>query len=84
MAAEALPNRLLTAGVVIELVLIAGIDYTPVGTPNLRNSRHRVGSGVVALPFAAVLLVLDGVWKRHRGRVPNIDKKVTPPHGLRT
>jgi sodium/potassium-transporting ATPase subunit alpha len=68
VAAGALPNPLLTAGVVIELVLIACIDYTPWGHRIFGTAAIGWAPWVVALPFAAVLLVLDGLWKRHRGR----------------
>jgi sodium/potassium-transporting ATPase subunit alpha len=68
VAAGVLPNRLLTAGVVIELVLIACIDYTPWGHQIFGTAAIGWGPWVAALPFAAALLVLDALWKRHRGR----------------
>lgn len=52
----------------IELVLIAGIDFTPWGYRIFGTAAIGWAPCVVALPFAVVLLVLDGLWKRHRGR----------------
>jgi calcium-translocating P-type ATPase len=66
VAKQPLPNRLLTAGVVIELVLIVAVDYTPWGHRIFRTAAIGWAPWVVALPFAAALLVLDGLWKRHR------------------
>ena len=63
-----LSNRLLVAGVLIELLLIAGIDYTPWGHRVFGTAAIGWTPWAVALPFAAALLVLDGLWKRHRGR----------------
>jgi len=68
VAALALPNRLLLAGVVIELLLIAGIDYTPWGHRIFGTAAIGWVPWVVALLFAAVLLVLDGLWKHLRSR----------------
>jgi calcium-translocating P-type ATPase len=65
-----LPNRLLVAGVVIELLLIAGIDYTAWGHRIFGTSAIGWTPWVVALPFAAALLALDGVWKRQRATKP--------------
>jgi sodium/potassium-transporting ATPase subunit alpha len=70
VAAGTLPNRLLMAGVVIELVLIAGIDYTPWGHRVFGTAAIGWVPWVVALLFAAVLLVVDRLWKRLRSR-PN-------------
>jgi sodium/potassium-transporting ATPase subunit alpha len=63
-----LANRLLMAGVLIELLLIAGIDYTSLGHRVFGTATIGWTPWAVALPFAAALLVLDGLWKRHRGR----------------
>jgi sodium/potassium-transporting ATPase subunit alpha len=68
VAAAAPPNRLLTAGVVIELVLIAAIVYTPWGHRIFGTAAIGWVPWVVALLFAVVLLVLDGLWKRLRRR----------------
>jgi magnesium-transporting ATPase (P-type) len=62
------PNRLLMAGVLIEMLLIVGIDYTSWGHRVFGTAAIGWAPWVVALPFAAVLLLLDGLWKRHRGR----------------
>jgi magnesium-transporting ATPase (P-type) len=61
-----LSNRLLVAGVLIELLLIAGIDYTSWGHRVFGTATIGWTPWAVALPFAAALLVLDGLWKRHR------------------
>ena len=68
VAVGTFPNRLLMAGVLIELVLIAGIDYTSWGHSVFGTATIGWTPWAVALPFAAVLLVLDALWKRHRGR----------------
>jgi calcium-translocating P-type ATPase len=62
-----LTNRLLIAGVLIELLLIAGIDYTPWGQRIFGTAAIGWTPWIVALPFAAALLVLDALWKRRRG-----------------
>src|SRR5581483_1520183 len=74
-AASGRPNRLLTAGIVIELALIAGIDYTPWGQRIFGTAAIGWAPWAVALPFAAALLVLDGVWKRHRDRT---NQRISP------
>ena len=63
-----LSNRLLVAGVLIELLVIAGIDYTPWGHRIFGTAAIGWTPWAVALPFAAALLVLDGLWKRHHAR----------------
>ena len=63
-----LSNRLLMAGVLIELVLIAGIDYTSLGHRVFGTASIGWTPWAVALPFAAALLVLDGLWKRQYAR----------------
>jgi magnesium-transporting ATPase (P-type) len=62
-----LSNRLLIAGVLIELLLIASIDYTPWGHRVFGTANIGWTPWAVALPFAPALLVIDGLWKRHRG-----------------
>jgi hypothetical protein len=56
------------AGVVIELVLIAAIDYTPWAHRIFGTAAIGWAPWLVTLPFAALLLVLDGLWKRRRSR----------------
>jgi magnesium-transporting ATPase (P-type) len=63
-----LSNRLLVAGVVIELLVIAGIDYTPWGHRIFGTAAIGWTPWAVALPFAAALLGLDALWKRHHAR----------------
>jgi calcium-translocating P-type ATPase len=59
-------NRLLIVGVLIELLLIAGIDYTPWGHRVFGTANIRWTSWAVAIPFAVTLLMLDALWKRCR------------------
>ena len=63
-----LSNRVLVAGVLIELLVIAGIDYTPWGHRMFGTAAIGWTPWLVALPFAMVLLGLDGLWKIHRRR----------------
>jgi hypothetical protein len=56
------------AGVLIELLLIAGIDYTSWGHRLFGTATIGWTPWAVALPFAVALLVLDSVWKGYRGR----------------
>ena len=63
-----LSNRVLVAGVLIELLVVAGIDYTPWGHRMFGTAAIGWTPWLVALPFAMVLLVLDGLWKIHRRR----------------
>jgi calcium-translocating P-type ATPase len=67
-AKRILSNRLLVAGVLIELFVIAGIDYTSWGQRIFGTAAIGWTPWAVALPFAAALLVLDGLWKRHHVR----------------
>jgi magnesium-transporting ATPase (P-type) len=57
-------NRLLILGVLSELLLIAGIDYTPWGHRVFGTANIPWTTWAVALPFAATLLVVDALWKR--------------------
>jgi sodium/potassium-transporting ATPase subunit alpha len=59
-------NRLLIVGVLIELLLIAGIDYTPWGHRVFGTANIRWTTWAVAIPFAVTLLMLDALWKRCR------------------
>jgi magnesium-transporting ATPase (P-type) len=63
-------NRWLTLGVLIELLLIGGIVYTPWGHHVFGTANIRWTTWAVALPFAAALLILDALWKRYRYGVP--------------
>ncbi len=63
-----LSNRLLMAGVLIELLLIAGIDYTAWGHRLFGTATIGWMPWAVALPFALALLVFDSLWKGYRGR----------------
>ena len=62
-----LTNRLLASGVVIELLLIAAIDYTPWGHRVFGTAAIGWTTWAAAVPFAVALLVLDRAWKRRRG-----------------
>jgi hypothetical protein len=64
-----LSNRVLVAGVLIELLVIAGIDYTPWGHRIFGTAPIGWTPWLVALPFAMALLALDGLWKNHRRRI---------------
>jgi len=44
------------------------IDYELLGRAYLLLGVVEAVAAIVVLPFAAVLLLLDGLWKRHRGR----------------
>ena len=79
--AGVLSNRLLVAGVLVELLLIVGIDYTTWGHRIFGTAAIGWTGWAVALPFAAALLVLDGLWKRHRGQVAAVDKGLEQPLG---
>jgi calcium-translocating P-type ATPase len=59
-------NRWLIFGVVIELLLIAAIDYTPWGHRVFGTANIGWTTWAVAFPFAVMLLVLDALWKRGR------------------
>jgi Cation transporting ATPase, C-terminus len=56
-------------GVIVELLLIAGIDYTPWGQRVLGTAGIGWTTWAVAVPFAVALLVLDCLWKRRHARV---------------
>jgi Cation transporting ATPase, C-terminus len=68
-------NRVIVAGVAIELVLIAAIDYTRWGQAIFGTADISFAPWLVGVPFAAGLIGLDRFAKRHRHR-PN---GVTPP-----
>jgi sodium/potassium-transporting ATPase subunit alpha len=65
-AREILRNRLLLSGVLIELLLIAAIDYTSWGHRVFGTASIGWTAWAVALPFAAGLLAVDAMWKRRR------------------
>jgi sodium/potassium-transporting ATPase subunit alpha len=60
-----LANRLLVAGVLLELLLVVAIDYTTWGHRIFGTAAIGWTPWAVAMPFAAALLVLDGLWKRY-------------------
>ena len=59
-------NRLLVGGVCIELLLIAGIDYTAWGHRLFGTAPIGWRPWAAAVPFAVGLLALDWLWKRWR------------------
>jgi magnesium-transporting ATPase (P-type) len=63
---EFLTNRLILSGVLIELLLIAAIDYTSWGHRVFGTASIGWTAWAVALPFAAALLIIDALWKRRR------------------
>ncbi len=76
-----LSNRLLVAGVLVELLLIVGIDYTTWGHRVFGTAAIGWLAWAVALPFAAALLVIDGLWKRHQSQVAIVDTMSVQPLG---
>jgi sodium/potassium-transporting ATPase subunit alpha len=56
-------NRLITAGILMELVLILLIDYTSVGNRLFGTSPIGLSAWLVVLPFAMAMLVLEEVRK---------------------
>ena len=67
-------NRLLILGVLIELLLIASIDYTPWGHRVFSTANIRWTTWAVAFPFAVTLLICDALWKRRRHGVPAVSR----------
>jgi calcium-translocating P-type ATPase len=66
-------NRLITAGIVVELVAIGLIDYTRPGNALLGTAPIEAGVWLVVVPFAIAMLLLEEVRKglirsRIRGR----------------
>jgi hypothetical protein len=67
------------AGVALELVLLLGIDYTPLGNKAFGTAPIGLGAWLFMLPFAILLLVCEEVrkwvgreWKRARkSRAPH-------------
>ncbi len=56
-------NRLLLAGIALELVLIAGIVYTPAGQALFGTAPLAAEAWLFMLPFAAAMLLLEEVRK---------------------
>jgi len=61
-----LSNRWLAGGVIVELLLIAAIDYTPWGHRVFGTAAIGWATWAAAVPFAVALLMLDALWKRRR------------------
>jgi len=62
-------NRLITAGIVAEIVLILVIDYTAAGNALFGTAPIGVGAWLVVVPFAVTLLAVDEISKAQlRGR----------------
>ena len=57
-------NRLIAAGIAAELLLIAAIDYTPIGQAIFGTAAISVGPWLIAAAFLPVLLALDALFKR--------------------
>ena len=56
-------NRLITAGILMELALIMAIDYTSVGNRLFGTSPIGLAAWLVVLPFAVAMLVLEEARK---------------------
>ena len=56
-------NRLITAGIAVELVIILLIVYTPAGHLLFGTAPIGWSAWLVALPFATTMLVLEEVRK---------------------
>jgi magnesium-transporting ATPase (P-type) len=63
-------NRLITAGVALEIALILAIDYTAPGHALFGTAPLGYQAWLVVLPFAAVMLALDEAWKARRRMRP--------------
>ena len=61
-----LKNRVLVAGLVVELALIAAVDYTPVGHAIFATATISWVIWLVPVPFAMALVALDRLSKRRR------------------
>jgi len=64
----ALSNRLIVGGVAAELLVIAAIDYTPLGHAIFGTAAISIGPWLVAAAFVPVLLVVDRIAKRFASR----------------
>jgi sodium/potassium-transporting ATPase subunit alpha len=77
-------NRLITVGVIAELVLILLIDYTPAGNAVFGTAPIGYGVWLSAVPFALVMLMLEesrkAVVRRHDSSemVPRARPRVRP------
>jgi magnesium-transporting ATPase (P-type) len=56
-------NRLVTIGILVELVLILLVDYTPAGNAWFGTASIAFGVWVFVLPFALAMFVLEELRK---------------------
>jgi magnesium-transporting ATPase (P-type) len=63
---DVLKNRLIVTGIVVELVLIAAIDYTPLGNAFFATAAIPWVAWLVPVPFAFALIAFDRLSKRRR------------------
>jgi len=56
-------NRLITAGIVVEMLLILAIDYTPGGNALCGTAPIPIGVWAFVVPFAVAMLGLEEVRK---------------------
>jgi calcium-translocating P-type ATPase len=82
-------NSLITAGVVAEVVLIVAIDYTAAGNAMFGTAPIGYGAWLVALAFAAAMLMLEEARKafvrwRERALVVSDDKAAKEPAAARS
>jgi magnesium-transporting ATPase (P-type) len=77
-------NRLITVGVIAELVLILLIDYTPAGNAVFGTAPIGYGVWLSAVPFALVMLMLEESrkavvrWHDSSDMVPRTRPRVRP------
>ncbi len=64
----AFENRVIVAGVAVELLLITAIDYTRWGQAMFGTATISLAPWLVAIPFAVGLIGLDHFAKRHQTR----------------
>jgi calcium-translocating P-type ATPase len=69
-------NRVITAGILMELVLILLIDYTSVGNRLFATSPIGLGAWLAVVPFAMAMLALEEVRK---GIVRSREDAAAPP-----
>ena len=72
-------NRLILAGVAVELVVIAAIDYTGWGNAIFGTAPIPWMVWCVPVPFALGLIALDSLIKRGSPRLPTRSASPTPP-----
>ena len=72
-------NRLITAGIAAEIVVILLIDYTPAGHALFGTAPIGWSAWLIVLPFAIAMLVLEEARKAlvRSGRVPWLTRKDT-------